>query len=79
MKEEKDTHVSFENKIMFSLSVAKIKVKNFLGLKNDTYGYMSEFTGKTTALISVPKVGAISLSFVKLVEQNKKLLKELKR
>jgi len=79
MKEEKDTHMSFGNKIMFAISAGKIKIKNFLALENETYGYMSEFMGKTTALIAIPKVGSTTLEFIELVEQNKKLLHALQR
>ena len=79
IKEEKEIHMSFSNETMFALSTGKIKIKNFLGLENKTYGYMSKFTGKTIALIAIPKVGSTPLEFVKLVEKNKKLLGELKR
>ena len=79
MEQVKDTHLSYANSMAALLSNIKIKFNNFLGLKNENYGYMSKFVGITTALVAVPKVGSTTLDWVNLVEQNKELLKELKR
>lgn len=77
MKEEKEEHLRFINKIHFILSATIVKIKNFLGLGGSDNSYMAVYVGKTTALVAVPLIESTYLDYVDFIEKNKKLLKQL--
>jgi hypothetical protein len=77
IKNEKEQHLRFINKIHFILSAAVIKIKNFLGLGGSDNSYIAIYTGKTTALVAVPLIKSTYLDYVDFIEKNKYLLKTL--
>ncbi len=77
MSQEKEDHMSFKNKVMFGIVGFIVKIKNMIGIGNESYGFMSKFMGKTLALVAMPKINSTYLEYAELIEKNKKLLKQL--
>ena len=73
-KEERD---SLKNKILFILSSLKAKVKNFLLIGNETYGFAAQHVGQTMALTSIPKMVSFYFDYLELIKKNEKLLSSL--
>lgn len=73
-KEERD---SLKNKILFLLSSSKAKIKNFLLIGNESYGFASQDLGQSLALSSLPNMVPFYVDYLELIRKNEKLLSSL--
>lgn len=74
---EKEEHDSLKNKILFFLSSSKAKIKNFILIGNESYGFASQHVGQTLALTSLPKMVPFFVDYLELIKKNEKLLSSL--
>jgi len=77
MDKEKEEWDSFKNKTLFLLSSSKAKIKNFLLIGNESYGFMSQHVGQSLALTSIPKMVPFFIDYIELIRKNEKLLSSL--
>lgn len=74
---EKEEQVSLKNKILFFLSSLKAKIKNFLLIGNESYGFATQYVGKALALTSIPNMVSFYSDYLELIKKNEKLLSSL--
>jgi hypothetical protein len=75
IKKEREENMSFWSKVKFTLGVLKAK---FFGNKEEGYSYIADFTGKTMALIAVPRLSDLYLNHITIRQQYENILKSNK-
>lgn len=74
MDKEREEFTSMKNGALFFLYYTKVKIRNFIMLGNENYGFVSKYMAQSIALVGIPRVKRTYLEYLETIENNKKFL-----